>query len=200
LSLRNIAYATVLMPLSRDEMNAALQGLLQTRSPIANLVAPAESGVYAIYLRSRGLLAPFVEGDNGLIYIGLSTNLASREFEQHFSSINTGFSTLRRSLGAILKPPLALRALPRGRGLSEKDCQLYCFVSDGEDRLTDWMREHLEVGVYASPKYADLENFLLAEFVPLLNLKDCPNPHRAEIKRLRKVCAHEARQARQAAV
>ena len=67
---------------------------------------------------------------------------------------------------------------------------------DGETRLTDWMCSHLEVGIHASGKYLELENLLVPELRPLLNLTKWPNPHRAEIKRLRKVCADEARAAR----
>lgn len=182
--------------LTQAEKEAASQTLLRTRSAIGKLVAPPESGVYAIYLRTKGLLAPFAEGENGLVYIGLSTNLANREFEQHFSSENTGFSTLRRSLGAILKHSLALRAIPRAPGPSETNCRNYCFLANGESRLTDWMCEHLEVGVFASLKFEELEKFLMKELRPLLNLKGCPNPHRDEIKRLRRLCADEARQAR----
>jgi hypothetical protein len=182
--------------LKQVEKEAALQALLQTRSAISELSAPSESGAYAIYLRTKGLLEPFKEVGRGLIYIGLSTNLADREFEQHFSSANTGRSTLRRSLGAILKRQLALVAIPRAPGPSESNVRNYCFLEDGETRLTNWMCEHLEIGVYASPKYLELENFLVPELKPPLNLNKWRNPHRTEIMELRKVSADEARRAR----
>jgi hypothetical protein len=157
------------------------------------LSAPRDSGVYAIYLCTPGLLAPFTEGEDGLIYIGASTNLADREFDQHFSSESTGFSTVRRSLGALLKRPLLLIAIPRSPGASETNLRNYRFVEDGEARLTSWMCQHLEIGVHASSHYADLEDFLIPHLKPLLNLTKWQNPHRPEIKRLRKVCADEAR-------
>ena len=153
------------------EIDAALQRILDTRLDITRLVPPSGSGVYAIYLRTPGLLVPFPDGENGRIYIGLSTNLASREFEQHFSSENTGFSTVRRSLGAILKHQLRLRAVPRGPGSSESNSQNYCFQKDGEARLTSRMRVNLEVGVFATPKFEAIENALIKRLVPLLNLK-----------------------------
>jgi len=121
--------------LTTSETYAALQAILNSRSEITRLVAPSGSGVYAIYLRTPGLLMPFAEGQHGRVYIGLSINLASREFEQHFSSKNTGFSTVRRSLGAILKQQLRLRAVPRGPGSSESNFRNYCFQKDGEARL-----------------------------------------------------------------
>lgn len=180
---------------SSDE-TAASEDLRRSRAPVDRLVAPPASGVYAIYLRTPGLLKPFVEGEDGLIYIGLSTNLANREFEQHFSSGNTGFSTLRRSIGALLRIQLSLRAVPRAPGASDTNVCNYRFREDGETRLTEWMCAHLEVGVHTSSKYLELENFLIPDLRPLLNLTKWPNPHRAEIKRLRKVCADEARAVR----
>lgn len=183
-------------PLTKAENEAAARALLRTRTAVKKLLAPSKCGVYAIYLRTKGLLTPFAEAGNGLIYIGLSTNLANREFEQHFSSKNTGFSTLRRSLGALLKRRLGLRAISRAPGPSVTNVRNYAFLPEGEARLTVWMRKNLEVGVYASSKYLDLENWLVSELKPLLNLNKWPNPHRAAIKRLRKVCADEVRQAR----
>jgi len=133
-----------------------------------------------------------------MIYIGLSTNLASREFEHHFSSQRTGFSTLRRSLGAVLKNELKLKAIPRAAGTSSSNVTNYSFADDGNTRLTTWMCEHLEVGVHASARYHELEGSLIAKLEPLLNLTKWMNPDRAELKRLRKVCADEARAAAKA--
>ena len=176
-----------------EDAKAAIVALAASRAAIDRLAAPSASGVYAIYLRTPGLLAPFTEGDGGLIYVGLSTDLAAREFEQHFASGSTGVSTLRRSLGAVLKEKLELRAIPRSAGASESNVRNYSFAGDGNEQLTKWMRDHLEVGVYASPRFKELEDELVPRLSPLLNLTKWPNPHRAEIKRLRKACADEAR-------
>jgi hypothetical protein len=95
---------------------------------LTTLSAPPGSGVYAIYLSTKGLLAPFNQPEDGLVYIGLSTSLANREFDCHFASDNTCFSTLRRSLGAILKRQLDLNAIPRAPGRSETNIRNYRFV------------------------------------------------------------------------
>jgi transcriptional regulator with GAF, ATPase, and Fis domain len=50
---------------------------------------------------SFGRLLPV--GVEGLVYVGTSVNLAQREFDTHFSPRGTGFSTVRRSFGAILR-------------------------------------------------------------------------------------------------
>ena len=181
--------------LTSSYKQAASATLARSRAAIEKLVVPAASGVYAIYLRAHGLLSPFEVGEGGLIYIGCSTNLSDREFEQHFSSDKTGFSTLRRSIGALLKRQLALRAIPRAPGISETNVRNYRFADDDEARLTSWMCAHLEIAVHSSAKYPELEDFLVSELQPLLNLTKWPNPDRAEIKRLRKVCADEARTA-----
>src|SRR5690349_20652009 len=93
--------------------SVASDDLRRSRAPLNRLIAPPAGGVYAIYLHTPGLLSPFAQAEDGLIYTGLSSNLTDREFEQHFASGSTGFSTLRRSLGALLKAQLSLRAIPR---------------------------------------------------------------------------------------
>ena len=44
------------------------------------------------------------------VYVGISADLARRGDEDHFRSGGSGFSTLRRSLGALLKDELKLTA------------------------------------------------------------------------------------------
>ena len=179
--------------LTHAEEEGALRDLRRTRLAAKESLPPPSSGVYAIYIRPKGLLAPFVEGANGLIYIGRSVNLADREFEEHFCTTSTGRSTLRRSLGALLRNQLSLKAMPRAAGPSETNVRNYRFGPDGEARLTDWMCEHLEIGFHPSSKYRSLEDCLVPQLRPLLNLTKWSNPHRAEIRRLRRVCAEEAR-------
>src|SRR5439155_20393330 len=56
---------------------------------------PPRSGVYAIRLITPHALMPFVEGEGGLVYVGMTTDLEAREFDMHFNSAQTGFSTVR---------------------------------------------------------------------------------------------------------
>ena len=176
---------------------AAVEGKLRaTRTTVDELQPPSTAGVYAIFLLDPSALKPFAPGRDGLIYVGTSSNLAQREFENHFNSESTGFSTLRRSLGAILRQQLSLRALPRSPGRSESNVRCYRFTPDGDIRLTEWMRANLQVGVAAALDSDDLEVMLIARLQPLLNLKGWPNPDRQAIKALRKSCADEARASR----
>jgi len=167
--------------------------LRETRAPVDELRAAGVAGVYACFLSDGSKLAPFAPGADGLIYVGVTGDLAKREFEAHFSSDSTGFSTLRRSIGAILKVQLKLTAIPRGPGSSASNMTCYRFTEPGEQRLTAWMGEHVHVGACGVGFSPELEKALISRMRPLLNLKDWPNPDGKEIKRLRKLCAEEAR-------
>jgi hypothetical protein len=177
------------------EAEQAIVALTSDAPPVASGTASPPSGVYAIRLISPGLLAPFKEGNGGLIYCGMSADLAVREFDTHFNSGKTGFSTVRRSLGAILKAELKLTARPRGTGMSKSNFTNYRFDPTGEARLTDWMQAHLRVRTWATRHYEALEAVLKPRLRPLLNL-EAWNPHNAAIRALRKICADEARAAR----
>jgi hypothetical protein len=103
---------------------------------------------------------------------------------------------VRRSVGALLKDELLLAARPRGTGTSKTNYTNYRFDEEGERRLTDWMREHLRVAAYAIANVPKVESELIGLACPPLNLTGWDNPDRAEIKRLRKQCAEEARRQR----
>lgn len=165
------------------------ESLGNSKGPIGNLSAPAKPGVYAIYSSTMTEIGGFPIGRDGLAYVGFSEVLASREFDQHFCSGETGFSTLRRSLGAILKSQLNLTAIPRSPGSAKSS---YRFLSDGEERLSQWMESNLEVSVLPIINALEVESDLIPFLEPVLNLTKWKNPHRKEIKRLRAICASEA--------
>jgi hypothetical protein len=167
------------------------------RAPIDQVGAPSSPGVHAIFLREGAQFPLSDRPPNGLIYVGSSGSLAAREYDMHFSSRNTGFSTLRRSIGAILKDDLSLAAIPRGSGRAESNYRNYRFKADGEERLTAWMRENLEVGVYPSNGDCEaVEKALIAALEPALCLKGWRNPSAGLTRDLRKRCPDEARAGR----
>lgn len=165
--------------------------------PIAEVRAPHEPGVYAWFLDDPRALPTIPDQGRDPIYVGMSKDLADRGDDNHFSDGGTGFSTLRRSLGALLKSELDLRALPRGTGSSEQNFRCYTFDPAGEKRLSAWMREHLRVAVLPHAGPDALESELIPPAQPPLNLNKWPNPHRADVMALRKVCADDARRAYQ---
>ena len=174
------------------DISNLLRELRATHVTVGELRARPEPGVYVWFLAQGASLHPFSVPSDRLIYVGSSRNLAQRQFETHFSSRQTGFSTIRRTLGAILKQKLRLRARPRGRGTTPQEFYCYRFEPEGEERLTDWMHRYIEVAVTPVQDYGAAETDLIASEGPLLNLNSA-NPDAPAIKRLRKVCADEAR-------
>jgi hypothetical protein len=176
--------------MSVDEL---LDALRVNAVPLDDVRAPSASGVYAWFLDdARALPSLPIRGPDP-IYIGLSSDLAVREYDTHFKAGQSGFSTLRRSLGALLKDELHLRAQPRGTGASETNYRNYRFDDDGEAALSRWMREHLRVAVHPCTDPDEIETDLIAAACPPLNLTKWANPHAVEIKALRRLCVEEAR-------
>src|SRR5438270_125518 len=118
---------------------ALLLKLFVLRRPIIQVELPERPGVYALFLADEAALPRLALRKGQPIYIGMSENLAQRQFDSHFDSAQTGWSTVRRSIGAMLKEELRLTARPRGHGGSARDCTTYRFEGDGEERLSKWM-------------------------------------------------------------
>jgi hypothetical protein len=182
--------------MKQTDLSQIIQELRQTRCRPADLDAPDSGGVYAVYVRRSDALSPFSPSADGLIYVGVTSNLARRELENHFNSENSGFSTLRRSLGSILKSTLGLTAIPRAPGASDTNVRNFRFTPEDDAELTTWMHENLEVGLCVRADYDDIEDDLIARLEPVLNLTKWPNPDSREIRRLRRICANEARENR----
>lgn len=110
---------------------------------VAPSLAPAISaaGAYAILLAGLDSLPTVVPGKHGLLYVGMTDQ--GLDARNHFLHADSGFSTLRRSLGALLKEALNLKAIPRGPGSSKSNVQNYRFTDEGERALTEWMKGHL---------------------------------------------------------
>lgn len=87
------------------------------------------------------------EGEPGSRYVGKAeSSLASRDLRTHFRTGKTGSSTLRRTLAALLREELDLRALPRNR---ERPAYFAndALAPDGDERLTRSMHDNLEIAV-----------------------------------------------------
>ncbi len=157
---------------------------------------PPTPGVYAIFLKPGRALADVPAAADGLLYIGTSGNLAQRGPETHFQTGKSGFSTLRRTIGALLKDDLHLHARPRSPGPSKSNTTNFRFTDAGETDLTLWMSEHLQVS-FATVQQEDLdavEKDLIRGLQPPLNLTEWANPYRQPIKRARTRCRREAQE------
>jgi hypothetical protein len=176
------------------ELGEIIREINATRGPVGSHQVLDKRGVYALFVKEDLHMKGFLLSGKRCIYVGFSKNLAERAHENHFATGSTGFSTVRRSLGALLKKEMRLRAMPRNRGGSETSFRNYRFNPTGEERLTKWMRTNLEIGfcsVQDNPR--EVERALLSELNPALNLKGVQHPLRQRIMELRKACATEAR-------
>lgn len=172
-----------------------VDGFLATAAPPAHSPSISEPGIYAILLASAGSLPSIAPGRGGLLYVGMTD--AMLEARSHFVHRHSGFSTFRRSLGALLRDDLALSFIPRGPGTSKTNFTNYRSTDAGEQALTDWMNSHLHLAQAAAlDGLGSLENDLIALLKPPLNLTGWPNPQRPMLKALRAACADEARRAR----
>jgi hypothetical protein len=124
---------------------------------------------------------------SGLVYIGMTkSRLDERNplFHKRSSS-----HSLRRSLGALLKQELSLRAVPRDDG----DITNYRFAESGEERLTQWMQSNFEysyVAIDGETRTIELE--LIRQLCPPLNITNPENRNALLIKRARRLCQKEA--------
>lgn len=136
-----------------------------------------------------------------MIYIGKTeSGQIERDAKQHLASGETGRSTLRRSLGALLIDVLDLRPEPRSlTETSDRRFTNYKFDPEGEIRLTDWMMANLGFSFYEYDRLpteiAALERSLIHLAKPVLNLKDNPDNLRCSgIQTARRRCATMARE------
>lgn len=175
------------------DVDALLITLGSDAGPISDLEAPSAPGVYALFLTPGARVPGVAQPGNGPLYIGLSSNLAQREFDTHFAAGKSGFSTLRRSLGALLLGQLDLKPVPRGRGTSDSNYRNYRFEMEGEHRLSAWMETNLRVAVHAVRNPKAIEPDLIRAACPPLNLTHWANPDAPALKGARAACVAAAR-------
>jgi hypothetical protein len=160
---------------------------------------PKEPGIYAFKLATNSNLGDFGKGGQ-IIYIGIAKqSLHDRDFNQHFKSGKTGSSTLRRSIGAILKTKLKLTAIPRGGENDSKRYDNYKFIE--EEPLTNWMIENLEIGYWTPKKpisykeLRDIEKEITIHLKPTLDLDIRTkrlNPLAKKLDEYRTICKKQA--------
>jgi hypothetical protein len=127
-------------------------------------------GVYAYVLLNEGALPAIQIDPTGILYVGMTAS--SLDSRCHFNHVHSGFSTFRRSLGAILKRTLNLEAKPRSSGPSASNTQNFRFDEEGEARLTLWMRDNLRYAhVAVDEDVEQAEADLIRSLQPPLNLK-----------------------------
>jgi len=157
------------------------------------ILFPNHAGVYIMYAKNN-IVFDFVTINKWMIiYIGKSeSSLSDRKMKQHFSSDSTGRSTVRRSLGAILKNEFKIKCYLRGKGRSKNDSNCYIFDKEGEDKLTRWINENICMSFFVTNNTKEIETMLINQFHPILNLKEARHEFILHIKQLRSQCKSEA--------
>ena len=180
--------------LAPDRLRVAEAELFKRRFYPDEIPVHDRPGIYALFT-NRSVVLPIIGMPaSGPLYLGMT--LSSLKVRNHFKHQQSGFSTLRRSLGALLKSELQLQALPRASGTLVSNTTNYRFQEEGEQRLTRWMTQHLTYGcVPLDQDVGVVERALIREFEPPLNLTGWPNPFRQTLMVLRTVCRNEAQRA-----
>ena len=140
-------------------------------------------GIYFIGFNGENFPFPSqvdIVSTGDIIYVGKTEkSQKSRDANTHFKSGKTGSSTLRRSVGAILRNKLELKPIPRSQ--NEIKMRDFKFIEESEKKLTKWMIKNLSLSFYEvteGKRYLKLlENQLIELLTPILNIsKNKGNP------------------------
>jgi len=178
--------------------------LKRNTKPLAQITSYSKSsGIYAfMFIGKEFPLKQAIEyvKIRPIIYIGKTESGShKRNSDQHLKSGKTGSSTLRRTLGAILKDELNLIPIPRnGKENSRRKIAHYEFTPAGEERLTEWMKKNLAFSFYEMDENPAgiifLEKKVIKLTVPVLNLRDnYGNIFFSLIENARHLCTEEAK-------
>ena len=184
------------------KLNSVKESFELTKDVITNHIGyPENPGIYCFFINNESELDGF--GKSKILYIGIAKySIADRDFNQHFNDKNTGRSTLRRSLGAILKNELDLTAIPRG-GINDSKRFINYKFENNENRLTDWMINNLKIGYYIPSseltykELRDLEKDITIELRPVLDLDNRTrkyNVYAKKLNALREICVEESKE------
>jgi hypothetical protein len=186
-----------------DNKDELLQQIEENARPVAEITSYSRlPGIYGFFLL-KGCLhigVKNLQAANGtLLYVGKTeSSQKKRDAGEHLADGGTGHSTLRRSLGALLREELNLKPQPRGdTETSARRFTNFRFDDVGEERLTAWMKEHLSVGFceLTTDELEAREKELIKSATPALNIDDNPeSSYRADVKLARARCVGLARE------
>jgi hypothetical protein len=137
-------------------------------------VLPSRPGLYAIYCDEGGLDGLGMARFSGIpLYVGKAEqSLNSRDAKEHFQAGKTGWSTVRRSLAALLKEELMLTATLRNDTLPARPAN-YGIEGPGDARLSAWMVQRLTLSCWLNGDglvLDHIETLVIDQWQPPLNL------------------------------
>jgi len=179
-----------------EQSRAITEELLLRLCPPNDETIPSLDNKNAVYIvtyeGSELAASPWDSSQLKVVYVGISKPNSSR----HFCSGETGTSTLRRSLAALLEVVLSLIPIPRSADPVDGDrYNNYMLDPDGEKQLTEWIKENFRIALLEVEGDPDpLYRALIEYNVPMFNFQHNPaNKYGAEIKLHRRRMAETAR-------
>lgn len=152
---------------------------------------PAKKGLYIFCYEGHELGGSLWEEESPIIYIGR----AGADSIRHWRN-NTGVSTVRRSLAAMLASTLSLSAIPGSDDPDDNDRYTnYRLTEESESKLTEWMKNNIKVAFLEMPadQVEDRYNALVNFNTPKLNFQGNPyNTFGQQIKSYRKILTEMA--------
>ena len=142
---------------------------------------PSESGNYIVVLRNGSMLPcagsdvvmKVFDGQN-VIYTGVSADLKKRIGHDHLKG-HSSFSTFRISLGCLL----GYKQIHRNR---IPDWKHFRFNPEDEAALSEWIKNNLVFYYKPSHDYERLEELLIEQLNPPVNLDKNESPINAEFR------------------
>jgi hypothetical protein len=130
---------------------------------------PSKKGIYIVTANSTAALPIEMRklnyrtlNDRPVIYIGIASDLRRRDYKNHFGGTARN-STLRRSVGSLFN-------LRREQYPNEVGTNKYKFVDEDEEVLSSWMKDNLILHYFVTDKSEELEEILIREYHPPLNI------------------------------
>ncbi len=118
--------------------------------------------------------------------------------DRHFITGNTGYSTIRRSIAALLESKMGLTPIPRSNDVEDNDrYDNFKLDDEGEEKLSAWIFDNFSIAFHDIDEdmAVDWQKAMIHYAIPMLNFQSNPeNKYGAEIKVCRKRCAEAARQ------
>ena len=157
-------------------------------------------GIYAVFFFGEDFpLENIKPSPDEVIYLGKTeSSQEKRDAKTHFKSGKTVSSTLRKSIGSLLRNKYNLNPIVRNDSdVIKRRFSHFKFDNNSEEIITEWMQNNLALSYYEYPesksKIEALETALIQELIPLLNIDKNPsNPHLNLLKQIRKESAQIA--------
>jgi len=178
-----------------------IQHLITSRKKYLEILTFSKlPGIYAVFFCGEHFPIENIKPTlDEVIYLGKTeSSQENRNAKTHFRSGKTGSSTLRKSIGSLLRNKYNLKPIVRNDSdVIKRRFSHFKFDNKSEEIITEWMKNNLSLSFYEYPnstrKIETLETELIQELIPLLNIDKNPsNPHLNLLKQIRKESAQIA--------